>query len=131
MLFQLYSFVLIKIFLLFNKITLTNKLIFKNHFKCKLIISLLGYNPEMKLIHDENLNVTDTEKQVIHQHYGTINQFPHLRISRERFYSFKMEVLLIKYTVLLLSLLMIVFDVRNIRNRIITQEDIISEVNIF
>ena len=65
-----------------------------------------------------------------HNHYGTINHNPHLRISIERFYSFKMEVLFIKYSVLLVSLFMIVLDVKNIRNRISTQEDIIAEVKI-
>lgn len=79
---------------------------------------------------NENLNLTDTEKQITHNHYGTINHHPHLRISIERFYSFKMEVLFIKYSVLLVSLFMIVLDVKNIRNRISTQEDIIAEVNI-
>ena len=80
---------------------------------------------------NENLNASNTEKQIIHQHYGTINNHPQLRISVERFYAFKMEVLLIKYTVLLLSLIMITLDVKNIRNRISNREDIISEVNRF
>ena len=39
-----------------------------------------------------------------------------------------MEVLFIKYSVLLVSLFMIVLDVKNIRNRISTQDDIIAEV---
>lgn len=82
-------------------------------------------------MNNENLNVTDTEKQIIHQHYGTFNQHPHMRIPFERFYGFKMEVLIIKYTVLVLSLFMIAFDINNIRNRIKLQEDIVSEVIYF
>jgi hypothetical protein len=39
-----------------------------------------------------------------------------------------MEVLMIKYTVLVLSLFMIAFDIKNIRDRIKSQEDIVSEV---
>jgi len=81
---------------------------------------------------NENLNLTDTEKQIVHNHYGTIpHHNPIFRISIERFYSFKMEVLFIKYSVLLVSLFMIVLDVKNIRTRISLQDDIISEVKYF
>jgi len=85
----------------------------------------------VKLLNNENLNVTENEKQIIHQHYGTFSNHPQIRISLDRFYSFKMEVLIIKYTVLLLSLFMIAYDIKNIRDRIKSQEQIISEVFYF
>jgi hypothetical protein len=71
-------------------------------------------------------------KQVTHQHYGTIqlesrnNRLYY--ISRQDFVELRIHSLLIKYVVLLLSLVLISLDAKNIKNRIDSQEDIIAEV---
>jgi hypothetical protein len=87
---------------------------------------------ETKLKEDV-LNTTGSEKQITHQRYGTFNNpngvlINQVFVSPERFYALKIEVLLIKYTVLLLSLVLITLDIKNIRNRIASQDEIISEV---
>lgn len=75
------------------------------------------------------LNTTGSEKHITHLHYATISQQHHdHNIPPERFYTLKIEILLIKYTVLLLSLILITLDVKNIRNRISAQDDIVAEV---
>lgn len=94
----------------------------------------IGYCPESKFREDP-LNTTGNEKQIIHQHYGTIhypidnnNGQGIYAISPAQFIEWKIHSILIKYVVLLLSLILVTLDVKIIRNRISTQEDIISEV---
>jgi hypothetical protein len=77
------------------------------------------------------LNTSSSIKHITHQHYGTIphrNNLTIQTISRQDFMELKIHSLLIKYVVLLLSLVLITLDVKNIRNRISSQEEIISEV---
>ena len=76
------------------------------------------------------MNNSISEKQITHQHYGTIvnSQQAMLIFSQQDFTEAKIHSLLIKYVVLLLSLVLITLDVKNIRNRIASQEEIISEV---
>ncbi len=79
------------------------------------------------------MNTSETEKIIIHQHYGTFNIPLPNRIGNEispRLFTYmKTEKLLIKYTVLLLSLIVLTLDIKNIRHRITNQDDIVSEVN--
>ena len=75
------------------------------------------------------MNLSENEKLLIHQHYGTFNFQSRFQDTSPRLFShLKTEIMLIKYTVLLLSLIILTLDVKNIRGRISQQEDIISEV---
>ena len=78
------------------------------------------------------MNSSNSEKQITHQHYGTFVGGQNMQnipiISPQEFNEWKIESLLLKYVVLLLSLVLITLDVKNIRNRIATQDDIVAEV---
>ena len=71
-----------------------------------------AYNNEDKL-NNEALNTTDSEKKIIHQHYGPLDNNHRIIISFERFYCLKIKVSFFKYFTLLLSLISIIFDFRN------------------
>jgi hypothetical protein len=76
-------------------------------------------------------------KQITHHHYGTIiNPYPthgqnrvFLGFTRRDFIELKIHSLLVKYVVLILSLILIILDTKNIKYRISQQEEIIAEVN--
>jgi hypothetical protein len=89
-----------------------------------------GYCPNSKLPIDVILNTSETEKNIIHQHYGTIAPPVHRghEISPRLYSYMKTEILLIKYTILFLSLIILTLDAKNIRFRISQLEEIISEV---
>ena len=86
-----------------------------------------AYNNEDKL-KKKALNTTDSKKKIILHHFGALDNNHRIIISFERFYCSKIKVSLFKYFTLLLSLIRIIFDFRNIRNRITKQEEVIAEV---
>lgn len=97
----------------------------------KFIFKKIGYCPEKKL--QDPLNTSLSERQITHQHYGTFvhNNNNYFTYSAQDFTEAKIHCLLIKYVVLLLSLVLITLDIKNIKNRIASQEEIISEVKFF
>lgn len=55
--------------------------------------------------------------------FNQINQ-----ISQQRFYQIKVESLFIKYTIFILSVVMILLDIRNLKSRILSQDQIVSDL---
>lgn len=114
----------------FNDLDLSHLILIKNpNNEIALGKNILssGYCPDAKAV--DILNTTGSEKIVTHEHYGTFNADPaHQFYSLERFYAFKIEILLIKYTVLFLSLVLVALDIKNIRSRIASQDEIVAEV---
>jgi hypothetical protein len=91
----------------------------------------IGYSPDVKIPIDI-LNTSESEKNIIHQRYGTFTLPPNRfsDITPSVYMQMKSEILFIKYTVLILSIIILMLDVKNIKSRIAQQEDIISEVMI-
>lgn len=96
----------------------------------------IGYYSDQKPKYQDSLNNSLSDKQVTHQHYGTFqNAFQYnpffANISLQEYGELKIHSLLVKYVVLLLSLVLITLDIKNIKARIYTQDEIISEVILY
>jgi hypothetical protein len=86
-----------------------------------------GYCPGGKIT-DDILNTSESEKNIIHQHYNTFPTGRFNEISPRLYSCMRTETMLIKYVILVLSLIVLTLDVKNIRQRISQQDDIIAEV---
>ena len=81
-----------------------------------------------------------SEKIITYQSYGNSpidSNLQSLRqlgffnpISTQTYFSYKVEQLLIKYTIIILSLITIVLDIRNFRSRVSHQDDIITDLRV-
>jgi hypothetical protein len=78
------------------------------------------------------LNTSCTEKLVTHQHYGTFsnnnNNSNYAVFTIQDYAETKAYSILLKYIVFILSTILITLDIKNIKNRIHSQDEIIAEV---
>lgn len=111
---------------------------YNKHFKCNKNYS---YNKDK----DFDNKSTCSEKVVTLQTYeaipqATLEQILNLvdprnssllnPISQQRFFSYKIESLLIKYTIFVISLMMFVIDLKTIRNRFLNDDSHISKMRV-